>query len=56
MRKRYPLLHIDDLFDQLQGVKMFFKINLRLEYCQLRIKESDISKIALGSDIDTMSS
>ena len=43
---KYPLLHIDDLFDQLQGAKMFSKIDLYLRYYQLRIKEVDIPKIA----------
>ena len=28
VRNKYPLLRIDDLFDQLQGAKMFVKINL----------------------------
>nr|GFB55912.1 hypothetical protein [Tanacetum cinerariifolium] len=39
---RYPLLRIDDLFDQLQGSRMYSKIDLRSSYHQLRIKEEDI--------------
>ncbi|GKG18470.1 putative reverse transcriptase domain-containing protein, partial [Tanacetum coccineum] len=39
---RYPLLRIDDLFDQLQGSSIYSKINLRSGYHQLRIKEEDI--------------
>ena len=35
---RYPLPRIDDLFDQLRGVAVFFKISLRLGYHQLIIK------------------
>jgi len=32
IKNRYPLLKIDDLFDQLKGEAMFSKIELRLEY------------------------
>ena len=44
IHNRYPLPLIDDLFDQLQGAKVFSKINLRSRYHQLRIRESDIPK------------
>ena len=46
IKNKYPLPRIDDLFDQLQGAIVFSKINLRLGYHKLRIKESDIPKIA----------
>jgi hypothetical protein len=46
IKNKYPLPQIDDLFDQLQGAKYFSKINLRLGYHQLRIKEADIQKTA----------
>ncbi|GJU10920.1 putative reverse transcriptase domain-containing protein [Tanacetum coccineum] len=42
MKNRYPLLRIDDLFDQLQGSSVYSKIDLRSGYHQLRIKEEDI--------------
>nr|GEU34083.1 putative reverse transcriptase domain-containing protein [Tanacetum cinerariifolium] len=42
VKNRYPLLRIDDLFDQLQGSSVYSKIDLRLGYHQLRIKEEDI--------------
>ncbi|GJX06867.1 putative reverse transcriptase domain-containing protein [Tanacetum coccineum] len=43
VKNRYPLLRIDDLFDQLQGSSVYSKIDLRSGYHQLRIKEEDIS-------------
>ncbi|GJV92991.1 putative reverse transcriptase domain-containing protein [Tanacetum coccineum] len=43
---RYPLLRIDDLFDQLQGSRYFSKIDLRSGYHQLRVREVDIPKTA----------
>ncbi|GKE38267.1 putative reverse transcriptase domain-containing protein [Tanacetum coccineum] len=44
MKNRYPLLRIDDLFDQLQGSRVYSKINLRSGYHQLRVHEEDIPK------------
>nr|GEZ47380.1 hypothetical protein [Tanacetum cinerariifolium] len=38
----YPFPRIEDLFDQLQGLSMYSKIDLRSGYHQLRIKEEDI--------------
>lgn len=46
MWNRYPLSHIDDSFDQMQGAKVFSNIDLRSIYHQLRIKKFDISKTA----------
>ncbi|KAA0035365.1 ty3-gypsy retrotransposon protein [Cucumis melo var. makuwa] len=43
-KNRYPLPRIDDLFDQLQEATVFSKIDLRLEYHQLRIKDGDVPK------------
>ncbi|GJW84793.1 putative reverse transcriptase domain-containing protein [Tanacetum coccineum] len=44
MKNRYPLLRIDDFFDQLQGSRVYSKINLRSGYHQLRVLEEDIPK------------
>ena len=46
MKNKYPLLRIDDLFDQLQGASLFSKIDLRSGYHQLKIRASDIPKTA----------
>nr|GFB63059.1 RNA-directed DNA polymerase homolog [Tanacetum cinerariifolium] len=44
VKNRYPLLRIDDLFDQLQGSKIYSKIDLRSCHHQLRVREEDILK------------
>jgi hypothetical protein len=44
IKNKYPLPRIDDLFDQLKDAKIFSKIDLRLGYHQVRIKEEDINK------------
>jgi hypothetical protein len=49
IKNKYPLSRIDDLFDQLCGVCVFSKIDLRSGYHQLKIRECDISKTAFIS-------
>ncbi|GJZ74601.1 putative reverse transcriptase domain-containing protein [Tanacetum coccineum] len=49
VKNRYPLLRIDDLFDQLQGSSVYSKIDLRSGYHQLRIREEDIPITAFRS-------
>ena len=44
IKNRYPLLRIDDLFDQLRGARVYSKIDLRNRYHQLRVREIDIPK------------
>ena len=46
MKNRYPLPHIDDLFDQSSGAETFSKIDLGSGYHQLRIKKDDVPKTA----------
>nr|GFA52119.1 putative reverse transcriptase domain-containing protein [Tanacetum cinerariifolium] len=46
VKNRYPLPRIDDLFDQLQRTSVYSKIDLRLGYHQLRVREEDIPKTA----------
>jgi hypothetical protein len=42
IKNKYPLPRIEDLFDQMKGVSVFLKIDLRSGYHQLKIRESDI--------------
>nr|GEY96699.1 putative reverse transcriptase domain-containing protein [Tanacetum cinerariifolium] len=46
VKNRYSLPRIDDLFDQLQGPKVYSKIDLRSGHHQLRVREEDIPKTA----------
>ena len=44
IRNQYPLPRIDELFYQLQGSRVYSKIDLRSGYHQLRVQESDVPK------------
>ena len=46
IKNKYPLPMINDLFDQLQGAKIFSKMDLQSGYHQLKIREQDIAKTA----------
>ena len=46
IKNRYPLPRIDDLFDQLRGARVYSRIDLRIGYQQLRVREKDIHKTA----------
>ena len=46
IKNKYSLSMINDLFDRLQGAKVFSKIDLRSGYHQLKIREQDIPKTA----------
>ena len=46
IRNQYPLPRIDDLFYQLQGARVFSKIDLRSGYHQLKIRSEDVPKTA----------
>nr|GEU71849.1 hypothetical protein [Tanacetum cinerariifolium] len=46
IKNQYPLLRIDDLFNQLRGSRVYSKIDLRSGYHQLRVHEEDIPKTA----------
>ena len=46
IQNQYPLPRIDELFDQLQGSRVYSKIDLRSGYHQLRVQEGDVPKTA----------
>ena len=48
IKNKYPLPRIDDLFNQLQGSRVFSKIDLRSGYHQLLVRLEVVLKIALG--------
>ncbi|GJW39993.1 putative reverse transcriptase domain-containing protein [Tanacetum coccineum] len=47
VKNRYPLPRIDDLFDQLQGSRVYSKIDMRSHYHQLRVREEDTPKTTI---------
>ncbi|GKB96988.1 putative reverse transcriptase domain-containing protein, partial [Tanacetum coccineum] len=47
VKNRYPLLRIDDQFDQLQGSRVYSKIDLRSGYHQLRSEEEHAEHLKL---------
>jgi hypothetical protein len=49
VKNKYPLPCIDLLFDQLIGVQVFSKIDLRSGYHQIKIREEDIFKTAFST-------
>ncbi|KAI0488243.1 hypothetical protein KFK09_028070 [Dendrobium nobile] len=42
IKNKYPLSMIDNLFDQQARCSVFFKINLRSGYHQLKVNEEDV--------------
>ena len=46
IKNKYPLPRINDLYDQLAGSSVFSKMDLRLGYHQIKIKNGDIPKTA----------
>jgi hypothetical protein len=48
-KDRYPLPHIDILFDQLVGAKVFSKVDLHSGYHQIKICPKDIPKIVFST-------
>ncbi|WVZ49544.1 hypothetical protein U9M48_000891 [Paspalum notatum var. saurae] len=49
IKNKYPLPHIDILFDQLARAKVFSKIDLRSGYYQIKIRGEDIPKTAFST-------
>jgi hypothetical protein len=49
IKNKYPLPRIEVLFDQMRGVRVFSKIYLRSGYHQMKIRPSDIPKMAFST-------
>ena len=49
IKNKYPLPHIDILFDQLARTKVFSKIDLRSGYHQIKIRSEDIPKTTFST-------
>ena len=46
IKNKYPLPRINDLYDQLAGSSVFSKMDLRLGYHQIKIRNGEIPKTA----------
>jgi hypothetical protein len=49
IKNKYPLPHIDILFDQLVSARVFSKVDLRLGYHQIKIRPEDVPKTAFST-------
>jgi hypothetical protein len=49
VKNKYPLPHIDNLFDQLADVKVFSKVDLRSGYHQIKIRPKGIPKTVFST-------
>jgi hypothetical protein len=48
-KNKYLLPHVEDLFDQRRGARIFSKIDLRSGYHQMKIRPSDIPKTTFST-------
>jgi hypothetical protein len=49
IKNKYPLPRIEDLFDQMRGARVFSKIDLISGYHKMKIRPSDIPKMAFST-------
>jgi hypothetical protein len=49
IKNKYPLSHINILFDQLASAKVFSKVDLRSGYHQIKIRPEDVPKTAFST-------
>ena len=55
VKYRHPIPRLDDMLDELHGLCIFIKIELKSEYNQIRMKEGDEWKLPLKLNMDCMS-
>ena len=51
VKNRYPLPRLDDIFDKLQGAKVFTFLDLAQGYHQIRITPEDVPKTAFRTPL-----
>src|SRR4051812_5522014 len=49
IKNKYPLPHMNDLFEQLNGARVFSKLDLKMGYHKIRVCEEDIPKTAFST-------
>jgi hypothetical protein len=49
IKNKYPLPRIEDLFNQMRGARVFSKIDLKSGYHQMKIRPSNIPKMAFST-------
>lgn len=52
MNNRYPILRIDELMNEVRGLKFFSKIDLSLGYHQIKVRDQDVPKTAFRCHYD----
>jgi hypothetical protein len=55
IKNKYPLLRIEDLFDQMKGASIFSKIDLRSGYHQLKSGSQIFQRTQFTPSMDYMS-